>query len=328
MSKWIEKEDLVNELIKDLKCEQTEREFYHYTSLKVLFSILENDSFWISNVRFSNDDSEERLVKEYNENDDYMICFCDGGDRLSQWRGYCHDGGAAIKFDIIEPMTWNVLHADYENSKKFERYENLPLPVIYVRGLDKDSSKASDEMSTAIKRIDDANGISIEEMIPYLKNKDFIEERELRMAFVNSKGSLSQCIRFRSLENGVKIPYMIVKNGDIGKMLGNCMTNPNMFTDDILTKYKDEFRPIWIEEGNNQEKVYFEMLNKVKEYKEKHGGSLIKIYCRGHLPIESITVAPTNDRNRIKEEIERFCKSKYWLRNVKVLTSQIPYMQR
>lgn len=83
----------------------TEKEhfqFYHYTSLPVLFSILEGDAFWASNARFSNDAMEEKLLKsDYKLNrDDYAICFCSEDDILSQWRGYCHEGGASREIFI------------------------------------------------------------------------------------------------------------------------------------------------------------------------------------------------------------------------------------
>ena len=38
-------------------------------------------------------------------------------------------------------------------------------------------------------------------------------------------------------------------------------------------------------------------------------------------------MAPTDDKDRIAEQVERFCKSKYWLRNVTVLKSEIPHIK-
>ena len=53
----------------------------------------------------------------------------------------------------------------------------------------------------------------------------------------------------------------------------------------------------------------------------------IKVYCNGQLPIDKIIVSPTYDRERKREEIKRFCMSKYWLNEVDVEVSKIPYVK-
>ena len=57
---------------------ETKYQYYHYTKLSTLFDILEGDSFWVSNIRFSNDSMEEKMVptKDYKYRDDYVLCFC------------------------------------------------------------------------------------------------------------------------------------------------------------------------------------------------------------------------------------------------------------
>ena len=86
--------------------------------------------------------------------------------------------------------------------------------------------------------------------------------------------------------------------------------------------------PIWIEEGADQEAKYYEVIQHIKEYtKRAKLDTSVKLFCRGKLPVEEITVAPTYDRERKAEQIKRFCMSKYWLKNVKVKVSEIPYIQ-
>ena len=51
----------------------------------------------------------------------------------------------------------------------------------------------------------------------------------------------------------------------------------------------------------------------------------MSIICQGHLPITKITLAPTSDKELLKKKLEIFCKSKYWLRNVEICTSKLPY---
>ena len=52
----------------------------------------------------------------------------------------------------------------------------------------------------------------------------------------------------------------------------------------------------------------------------------LRIRCEGHLPIRQIMVAPTYNRDRLVEKIKRYCWSNYWLRDVDVVASQIPYI--
>jgi hypothetical protein len=102
---------------------------YHYTSVDVLMSILDKGELWASHIRYLNDTSEQRLFRMQigtrikvglqtavgderarllklqsaaespTADDAYVICFSrDGGDRLSQWRGYSGNGGVSVGF--------------------------------------------------------------------------------------------------------------------------------------------------------------------------------------------------------------------------------------
>lgn len=330
MDKWNEKNRVIKNTIEELyvieeKQEKIpKREYFHYTSLDVLFSILGEDSFWISNVRFSNDSMEEKMLTEAKYlHDDYILCVSDHGDRLSQWRGYCHEGGAAIEFNMRGVLEYSILYSDYDTSKKYEIYENTPLPVIYA-----DYQMNEDYTEIIRAQLDDSSELTIDDILPFVKNAKFREERESRMVFLNREGSLSQCIRFRKLTNGVKVPYMVVKHGNIGKMLGNCVTKISDFDEAKLTELVNKKEEIWIEEGVNQEKVFYDISHIVEDYANRHPEvAKIEVFCKGHLPVRSITVAPTYDRERVAEQIKRFCMSKYWLRNVEVKQSDIPYIQ-
>lgn len=303
------------------------RQYYHYTKMNTLFDILEGDSFWVSNIRFSNDYMEEKMIPtdDYIYRDDYVLCFCQVNDILSQWRGYCFDGGASIKLDIRKNLEYSILHADYEMSKKYEIVKNRPLPVVYV-----DTSPQS-VMYDLKKKVQDEKyeGITLRDVVPFIKNNKFNEEKEFRMVFSNVDGELSRCIRFRTLSNGVKVPYVVVKCGDIGKMFGTCRTEIAPFRDDCyIEQIIDNSDAIWIEEGFNQGEVYFEIMRLIDSYKKRNNiDDKVRVYCKGHLPIDKITVAPTIDIERVAEQIKRFCKSKYWLRNVDIEKSTIPYIK-
>jgi len=106
---------------------------YHYTSVESFLSIVDKGELWASHIRYQNDLSEQRLSWDHvkarigarldttDESDRdrlllfqslasnpvqldlYILCFSkDGGDRLSQWRGYGGGGGVSIGFDPIE----------------------------------------------------------------------------------------------------------------------------------------------------------------------------------------------------------------------------------
>lgn len=99
---------------------------YHYTKLDTLWEILESDSLFARNIRFSNDTNEyllgQALIKDFITNclnltenirkeiiEDieknpimqFMVCFCKNGDLLSQWRGYAKSG-VSIGFDFTD----------------------------------------------------------------------------------------------------------------------------------------------------------------------------------------------------------------------------------
>lgn len=304
-------------------------EFYHYTSFPVLFNILEGNEFWAANVRFSNDAMEERMLRLDNLDlrDDYIICFCSEDDMLSQWRGYCHNGGVAIKLNLAYPQTYSVLHSDFDKTGNHIVYENTPLPVVYLNpdgNVENARKRVKDTIDT--KRLSDE--VKLEDLLPYMKNGYFYEEKESRLVFSNIKGKLSKCIRFRTLSDGIKVPYIVIRCGNAGKMKGNCSTDVAMYSEDYIKEQAENENAIWIAEGFDQEAKYYEIIKRVESLEK--GGSIcdpIRVFCKGRLPVEKITVAPTYDRERKAEQIKRFCMSKYWLNRVQVEISKIPYIQ-
>ena len=81
---------------------------------------------------------------------------------------------------------------------------------------------------------------------------------------------------------------------------------------------------ICIGEGNNQEEmqVTIEKIiesSLVLQYKET-----IKIWCKGHLPIRKIIVGPSEKQNEIKESLEYYKRTIYWLKYVDIDVSAIP----
>jgi len=106
---------------------------YHYTTLESFLSILNNGELWASHIRYLNDTSEQRLAWKHARAriknrlemagvdirdrllkfqklanspinfDLFVLCFSkDGGDTLSQWRGYGGSTGVSIGFEPDE----------------------------------------------------------------------------------------------------------------------------------------------------------------------------------------------------------------------------------
>lgn len=332
-TKTKEIQDILKELSENVVQKEWKRTkaFYHYTSLSKLFNILESDSFWASNIRFSNDETEVKLLND-DRHDDYVICFCEKGDQLSQWRGYCAEGGAAIGLHIGRYQLYSVLQADYDTSGAYMIYENAPIPVLYVQPRILSEDRNNTELDACVDYVNRRCRKSEEYkylVSLYIKNSLFYEELESRLAFMNKAEVLSKHIKFRNLDNGIKVPYIVVKHGDVKRMTANCRTNPDDYDEKRLQEEYDAHNEIWIDEGRDQETIFYEIFERVKTFlsKNEYDEDAIKIFCKGHLPIDEIIVAPTADRARVAEQIERFCRSKYWLKNVTVKESVIPYVK-
>lgn len=328
---------------------------YHYTSFEKLFNILSGDSFWASRSRFSNDSTEDKILgeelikKEQYYADNYIVCFCKEKDILSQWRGYCPQGGAAIGLKFPEGFaTYSLLHSNYkEDFTKYgnsvELYKNRPFPVIYCEAENSNISKGV-KVEDLLKLFNEPEieetGCTLYDIAPYLKNGLFEEENELRLVFNNSGGEIEKCIRFRTLEDGSMIPYIVVKYGDILES-GRCLSHTYCETkiNEMFNSSLNSGDPIIIPNGRDQSDVCNSLFSKIRSYKKEiyrnnnreverksWEDNPIQIICEGHLPVVSITVSPSLQQSYMREVIERFCRSKYWLKNVEVNCSQIPYV--
>lgn len=97
---------------------------------------------------------------------------------------------------------------------------------------------------------------------------------------------------------------------------------------------------VFISQGNNQKEIFESVYRCVAEFNQRmlkeNGGAKdgesdekcsqqIKVWCEGHLPIRTITVGPSKNQDNIKEAISYYCKHTYWLRDVSVDVSSIPF---
>ncbi len=300
--------------------------YYHYTGVSTLFKILETDSFRASNIRFSNDDSEERIMEDafsYTQ-DDYIVCFCSKGDLLSQWRGYCYDGGVSIEFEMLKSCTYSLI-----SPNDIKLIVAKPLPVIYCPTKLFDYSDFQDNVKRWMDK-EELTNITHDWFFPYLKNDLFAEENELRLVFSSKEGELSEWIQYRDLSNGIKLPYITVMHGNqLIMRRQNCMFDINEYSSEDRIKKIFEGETVWIPEGQDQKSKYYELKRVISRYARKHSLSIkdAHIFCRGHLPIRRIIVSPSYEQTKLIEQISHYCSSKYWLKDVIVEGSKIPYIR-
>lgn len=350
--------------------------YVKYTPKSNMYNILDSDSLYLFCSELSNDRSENHIIPIKNTIDTYITCFYqsvagtelfDSNDIYSQWMSYCRDGGASLEFyfgqDLIginpdnmgedecqekvlkavdehkDLFSYSILCSNAKKESDFIKYSTFPFQVHYF-----DESVAGVNWGNGIypallEGIIDNVRISEEQVAPYFKHSGFIQESAARLAVLNKDNQLSSCINFMDKKDGTKIPYIVVKFGDMDANERPCDFVDNIKRKDMRRAIEnkiDKIPPykfnnkstIIIPQGRDQEEVYNMVEAAIKERQKKENkldDRLPNIICKGHLPITRITLAPTEDRAEQRKQMEIYCKSKYWLRNVKVCESVIPY---
>lgn len=299
----------------------------------------------------------------YNYNYDMPDSLQNSSDVLSQWMSYCYGGGAAFEFyfgqDFFAPINpedvtgeydkvvdnffegisdneknrfcYSLINSEAKDDSEFVLYPNFPFQLQYYENTVNDSDSVSLAFKTIKKKYEEIDDCHI---LPYLKHSGFVQESEARLAFVNTDDCLSDCIKFIEASDGTRIPYIEVRfgNNDLSRLPCDFVKRrkDESLEEAVERKLKERNKfmnnskfPIIIPQGRNQEEIYNIVEKKAKSLFGE--GVKPKIICQGHLPITKITLAPTLDRTEQRKKMEIFCKSKYWLRNVEIVESQIPY---
>lgn len=249
---------------------------YHYTKSDTLWKILESDSLLARNIRFSNDFNEYmtgrnkieefvncRMRKDDSKRDEilrkiqdnpmmyFMVCFCEEGDLLSQWRGYAQNGvsiGMDFTGGICEErnLQQHVECFSVLNNKKYQEalpdtirkntakkkyyingepliFLQMPYKVRYVsKEGNRDEDKAADSILESLYNNGEAeDNTRLLGYIPYIKDFGFWEEAEYRLVYdmeflgeskVHSDDIRSKKLEFLEQEN-LKKPYINVEFG-------------------------------------------------------------------------------------------------------------------
>ena len=221
--------------------------YYHYTNFDGFWKIIENDGMLATQALFSNDSQELRKGQDLVEKkvsigdkkqkidvDGYIICFCKQDDKLSQWRGYCRNGGVSLEFEINNEG-WNdtdffLYNKTDSNTKDFPDYYPIDVDLYPVSYCTKDSSPISgnqtqtesiiaEQLTNSISNANDFQKSRIlNSSIPFIKDPGFYEEEEYRILFENysepctSMGVIEKYIQYKD-KDGMKSPFLSVKFG-------------------------------------------------------------------------------------------------------------------
>lgn len=248
----------------------------------------------------------------------------------------------------INIFDYSILCNTHKKPLDYIKYSTFPFQVQYFDQdifIERNGNEVNLIDSTYLKqlrKLAENCDIELEKLTSYFKHSGFVQECEARLSFLNYKGQLNDCIHFLDKPDGGKLPYIIAKFGDLDNENRPCnfvkLKRGDNLIDTVKSKldkipeYKFNSKfTIIIPQGHDQEKVYDavetvvrdKVIEREKEYGTKDKGP--RIICQGHLPITKITLAPTEDRKEQRKMMEIYCKSKYWLRNVEICESQIPY---
>lgn len=386
---------------------------YQYRNFDSFWSIIKSDSFWATNARFSNDEVEQKFGMEVisaicsgnsdlkkTENlgldENFIVCFCQDDDKLSQWRGYAPKGGVALGFDFGMPRAFTVSSSN-SSTKACDVLQYVGIDkVVYIAPQgdtsDKDYKQNCEDKLNLVKSptaVDDLEVLQreIQKKAPYIKHDGFYEEEEYRLVFRNQEGTLNQCILYREANDGaLQYPYVIVKcrlpqdprtsavrvcvkekEAELTHNLESALkaAHPSLVHTCRLTKgtkpdanepfctgcvlrrwenpncvqrcrssappsdgdyeyflHNDE-NCVIITQGENQEEV-FEIVHKEVQ-NCCTGDNKVSVWCEGHLPVRTITVGPCANQSNMVEAIRHYCKHTYWLRDVQIFASKIPF---
>ncbi len=273
------------------------KSLYHYTSREVFWLIMEEESFLARHIMFSNDYEENKIgrekiskaIKNFNndlmdtEASPFMICFCEEGDLLSQWRGYAKEG-VAIEFDFSKGLyglgegfssyyCYTIMNNKDSGGGYFSKDDNIivtaiasPYSVIYVKDRSGVDDIIKEKISQIKKSVEENRQQYIVGMIPYIKNGKFAEEKEYRLIFDmkqiisdNQQHLLNQKYVYLDV-NGIKKPNIRVKFGD--QSITKEETIKLYCTNDNWKKILEELK-----QELNRDKINIELVMDKKKYK-------------------------------------------------------------
>ena len=295
--------------------------------------------------------------------DSYIVCFCDKDDKLSQWRAYCKDGGVSLGFAFDE-VSCRYYFSDRESEAypmkcQLHPVYYYPKSTSSLNNMSLTKKDLEDKLESLFSNMTDlySQKEALLELIPYIKHIGFEEEEEHRWLIRNKRDpshshteyKLDDIINYT--EGDKPCPYVKVKFSnpkystsikilcdnidDYNRVAANIKEGILKYNNRKGTSLPDSIE--YIDSGNSEpqivvgenesdtQRALFNIIDGLNN-KGKLFASKISIWCDGHLPIRSITVAPSVDQQRIIEFLKHQCEHKcFWMRYVVVKGSDIPY---
>jgi len=220
---------------------------FHYTTPIGLLGISHSKNIWATDIRFLNDKKElhhilditHSILDDFYKVDDnpekirelnydfieglrinllrewssevYVASFTEEGDILSQWRGYCPNGGFSIGFhyDMLSQIATKnhsfLERCVYDLEIQKQMIEELLVSYSkkYVKVMKDNNHRNIDELGN---RILDEFLIALFAWAPMFKHKSFKEEKEWRIVCSRFYG-IKQEMKFRANELNI-VPYI------------------------------------------------------------------------------------------------------------------------
>lgn len=241
--------------------------FYHYTSLAGFLGILESKALWATHIRYLNDMSEQTLMWELIDRkiqtllsqssvpdrerlerlrglatappdcDIFVVCFSkDGGDRLSQWRGYCSDGGVSVGFreGALRDLCLRNIKVREEPLSMSAGW----LAEVWYAGVDEIAGKFADQyLKPTLTENEWAWPTLVSIGAARLKHPAFCEEREWRILYQVDSPALQYRIR-----NSMMVPYVELPLNDFSSLLGKIIVGPSPHVEETTNSIQSLMR--------------------------------------------------------------------------------------
>ncbi len=216
---------------------QTPPILFHYSSVEGLYGILTSQSLWATSIHYLNDSSEFKLSVELVEKilaknvfeapkifleklreslfrvqdiNIFVASFSEKGDQLSQWRGYCPNGGYAIGFsgndlrELALEQDFKLLPCVYDSTDQCILLYEIIRDHIYCYETQKETTPL-EQREKLLNEIGKSFSQHLVYFAPLIKNTSFKEESEWRIVS-KPKAINSADVNFRT-RNSLLVPY-------------------------------------------------------------------------------------------------------------------------
>jgi hypothetical protein len=250
---------------------------FHYTGFEAFANIISKGELWASHIRYLNDTSEQRLMWELlkvqiedrlrsaqpsererlnealavakapPEVDVYILSFCkDGGNRLSQWRGYSAGCGVSIGFkaDGLQRYCEHLTKGSWNNPPIFTPSATLS-GVRYVNptGADDLAKQLTEtflgDADVGLGGKDETSkrfAYALSLLAAGLKHSAFSEEAEWRITL--SGVMPRDWMRFR-MRKTLLVPYIAFPLGEgISGLIRKVVVGPHPHSEEVIKAVK------------------------------------------------------------------------------------------